>query len=50
MSTFIFVVDAMFNLGTFSLALATVSKILLLICSILYLEMYIHSLNVECKI
>ena len=37
----------MFNLRTFSQVLATVIKILL--CSILYFEMYINSLNMECK-
>ena len=37
----------MFNLRTFSHVLATVIKILL--CSILYFEMYINSLNMECK-
>ena len=47
-STFTFVVEVMFNLRTFSQVLATVIN--LFKCSILYFEMYINSLNVECKI
>ena len=37
-----------FNLRTFSQVLSTVIKIFK--CSILHFEMYINSLNVECKI
>ena len=47
-STFTFVVEVMFNLRTFSQVLATVIN--LFKCSILYFEMYINSVNVECKI
>ena len=46
--SFTFVVEVMFKLRTFSQVLATVIK--LFWCSILYFEMYINSLNVECKI
>ena len=47
-STFKFVIEVMFNLRTFSQALATVIK--LFKCSILCFEMVINSPNVECKI
>ena len=43
-----FLLSVMFNLRTFSQVLAAVIK--LFQCSILYFEMYINSLNVECKI
>ena len=47
-STFTLGLEVLFNLRTFSQDLATVIKILS--SSILYFEMYINSLNVECKV
>ena len=47
-STFTLGLKVLFKLRTFSQDLATVIEIFS--CSILYFEMYINSLNVECKV
>ena len=47
-SSFTFAVEVMFHLRTFLQDLATVTK--LFQSSVLYFEMFINSLNEECKI